>query len=83
MSGFNRYEGKNVMIVGCAQGLGHVVAEAYAKEGANLALFDISEKVNDVATDLGRNHKGSVFAGVMDISKYEVCEKAAKDRVES
>lgn len=78
MKNSNRYDGKNVMIVGCAQGIGFSVAEAYAQEGANLALFDRQEKVKDVAAEFESKYKISTYAGVMDISEYEDCEKAAK-----
>ena len=37
----NRFEGKTVLVVGGAQGMGRACAERFAAEGANLALFDI------------------------------------------
>jgi NAD(P)-dependent dehydrogenase (short-subunit alcohol dehydrogenase family) len=78
MKNYHRYDGKNVMIVGCAQGIGYAVAKAYAQNGANLALLDRQERIKDVAAEFERNYKISAYAGVMDISKYEDCEKAAK-----
>jgi len=37
----NRFEGKTVLVVGGAQGMGLASAKRFAAEGANLALFDI------------------------------------------
>ncbi|WP_288153974.1 SDR family NAD(P)-dependent oxidoreductase [uncultured Sharpea sp.] len=35
-------EGRTVIVTGAASGIGKATAEAYAKEGANLALADIN-----------------------------------------
>lgn len=40
----NRFEGKNVLVTGAARGIGLAVATAFAKEGASLAVNDISEE---------------------------------------
>ena len=37
----NRFDGKTVLVVGGAQGMGLASAKRFASEGANLALFDI------------------------------------------
>jgi NAD(P)-dependent dehydrogenase (short-subunit alcohol dehydrogenase family) len=39
----NQFRGKVVMITGAAGNLGKAVAEAFAKQGAKLALFDIDD----------------------------------------
>ena len=36
-----RLEGKNALITGCAQGLGEKMANALAREGCNIAGFDV------------------------------------------
>ena len=80
-----RYSGKTVMIIGCAQGIGKAVAEAYAKEGAKLALFDIQEKVQDTAKSLIEEYgydNADVMTGTVDIASFESCEFAVKETQE-
>ena len=78
-----RYKNKAVMIIGAAQGIGKAVAEAYAAEGADVALFDIQDKVNEVAKNIAHTYKNSkVYSGIIDISNFESCEKAAEVTVE-
>jgi NAD(P)-dependent dehydrogenase (short-subunit alcohol dehydrogenase family) len=49
-----RFEGKNVLITGAAQGIGKAIAERFVSEGARIFLVDIQEeKVRDVAEALG------------------------------
>ncbi len=42
-----------VLVTGAAQGIGKAIAEAFAQKGAQLILFDLSEKVHEVAASLG------------------------------
>jgi len=37
----SRFDGRTVLIVGGAQGMGRACADRFGSEGANLALFDI------------------------------------------
>jgi 3-oxoacyl-[acyl-carrier protein] reductase len=78
-----RYKNKAVMIVGAAQGIGKTVAESYAAEGADVALFDIQDKVSQVANDIAAKQKngGKVYAGHIDISDFNSCEKSVKATV--
>jgi glucose 1-dehydrogenase len=45
----NRFEGKSVLIVGGAQGMGRACAERFGAEGAGLALFDIEAATVEAA----------------------------------
>ncbi len=48
-----RFDGRTVMIVGGAQGMGRACAELFGAEGANLALFDIeADTLAAAAADL-------------------------------
>ena len=45
----NRFDGKTVLVVGGAQGMGLASAKRFAAEGANLALFDIEPDTVEAA----------------------------------
>jgi len=52
----NRFDGKTVLVIGGAQGMGLASAERFGAEGANLALFDIeADTVENAAARLRAN----------------------------
>ncbi|MEZ4288802.1 MAG: SDR family NAD(P)-dependent oxidoreductase [Polyangiales bacterium] len=54
----NRFEGKNVVITGAAQGIGQATAQRIAEEGGNVAILDVNEKglemTKNIVEGLGR-----------------------------
>jgi NAD(P)-dependent dehydrogenase (short-subunit alcohol dehydrogenase family) len=71
-------EGKNAVVTGGAQGIGNAIADAFVKKGAKVALFDMSEKVKDVAEEMGDNVFGYV-TDVTDEDNVKESVQAAKD----
>ncbi len=61
----NRFENKSVMITGAARGIGRTFAEAYAREGATVAIADIDlARAEAAAREIGP----SVHAVRLDVS---------------
>jgi len=66
-----KLEGMTALVTGAASGLGEATARALVADGANVALFDRSDKVVDLATSLGSQARGYAVdvtdpAGVSD-----------------
>jgi len=68
----NRLAGRRIVITGAASGLGAMIAEVFAAEGANLALLDRDAAgANAKAKDLG------ALAVPTDVTDYAAVEDAA------
>lgn len=55
-----RLSGKTAIITGAASGIGAATARAFAREGANVLLVDLSDKVAAVAEEIGETAAWSV-----------------------
>jgi NAD(P)-dependent dehydrogenase (short-subunit alcohol dehydrogenase family) len=66
----SRFDGRTVLIVGGAQGMGRACAELFGAEGANLALFDIeADTLATAAEALGRRgYPVETMAGDVSVS---------------
>ena len=64
-------KGKIAIITGAGAGIGRAIAEALARQGANLALADISEEVVKKAAEELREYGIRAIPYVVDISKIE------------
>lgn len=78
----SRFDGKTVLVVGGAQGMGRACAERFGAEGANLALFDIEDAALDgAAADLrARGHAVETVRG--DVAQAADVESAVARTVE-
>jgi NAD(P)-dependent dehydrogenase (short-subunit alcohol dehydrogenase family) len=71
--------GKLVLITGAASGIGRATAEAFAKEGARLALIDIDgDQLDEVARATGSEAAG-VATAVADLSTKEGVETGIRE----
>jgi NAD(P)-dependent dehydrogenase (short-subunit alcohol dehydrogenase family) len=78
----SRFEGRTVLIVGGAQGMGRACAERFGAEGANLALFDIeADTLTATSTELeARGFPVEAITG--DVSRTSDVEVAVTRTVE-
>ncbi len=68
--------GKVVVICGGATGIGRACADAFAEEGARLAIFDWNQAALSLAADELRNNGAEVHIEQVDVSHGESVERA-------
>ena len=67
-----RFEGEVVVVTGAAQGIGLAIAQAFASEGARLAVADVSQDLLDQAAEgLRRDYGAEVVAVAGDLSQQD------------
>ena len=72
-----RLKNQTAVIVGAARGIGLAIATEFAREGANLAMFDRETAVADAGVQLAAEFKVGVSAWVGDVTKYSDLQQAA------
>jgi NAD(P)-dependent dehydrogenase (short-subunit alcohol dehydrogenase family) len=78
-----RFQGKNIMVTGAANGIGYAVAKRIAQEGGNLALLDINlEKLAIVSEDIYKLFGNKVHYAYCNVSSYQETQKAIETLVE-
>lgn len=76
--GLYELKGAVVIITGAAAGIGRAVAEAYAEQGARLALVDRNPAVSELSAALGDGHRGFAF----DVREEDTIESTVRTVVE-
>jgi 3-oxoacyl-[acyl-carrier protein] reductase len=73
-----RLNGKIALITGGANGIGLATAQRFAKEGAKIILWDVSDKGNDVVNQLNKEGCEAIFKKVSVTNENEVQEAVAE-----
>ena len=75
-------EGKKAIVTGAVRGLGRGMAQGLHDAGACLALIDVSDSVQDVASEMSAN--GAPVIGIQaDLSNREDLKRAFNQAVEA
>lgn len=77
-----RFSGKVVFITGAGGGLGRGAAIAFAKEGANVVVTDLSEKANLETAEMIEDMGGNVLAVTVDVTRSEDIKNALDKTIE-
>ena len=73
-----RLQNKVAIVTGAAQGIGEGIARAMAKEGATVALWDISDRVHETANDIRcSGHEAAAYN--VDVSIMDQVNQMAKE----
>jgi len=78
-----RFKGKVVLITGAGSGIGQAAAAAFAREGAKVAVADISEKSAGETVALIKKAKGKAVALAGDVSKHDDCKRLVAETVKA
>jgi NAD(P)-dependent dehydrogenase (short-subunit alcohol dehydrogenase family) len=71
--------GDVVAVVGAAKGIGRAIADAFAAEGARLALVDRDEAVHEIAKALRAERDVETISLTADVTDYAALQRAAAE----
>jgi NAD(P)-dependent dehydrogenase (short-subunit alcohol dehydrogenase family) len=69
--------GQTAVIAGGARGIGRAIAEAFAAEGANVAVLDLDQSATAVAEELRERHHRQALGIVADVTDLAAVRGAA------
>ncbi len=76
-----RLAGKKALVTGGARGIGAAIAEAFAREGADVAILDLKLSAAKESAETLKSHGVKVFAVAADVSDEAQVEKAVAEAI--
>jgi NAD(P)-dependent dehydrogenase (short-subunit alcohol dehydrogenase family) len=77
------FEGKVAFVTGAASGIGRSTALAFAREGANVVVTDISEQANQKTARMIEEQGGRALAVRCDVTRAEDVRAALDKTIEA
>lgn len=71
--------GQTAVIVGGAKGIGYAIGEAFAREGASVALLDLDPTVTSSAEQLEQGNSTKTLGLVVDAGNNEAVQQASRE----
>src|SRR5262245_9199202 len=75
----NRLSGRKALVTGAARGIGHAIAIAFAKEGADVAVLDLKKETAGAAAEEVRKLGVDGLAVVADVSNEQQVKRAVAE----
>src|SRR5436853_27527 len=82
-NGTGRFTGKVAFVTGAAGGIGRAVALAFAREGAGVAVADVSEQGNQETARMIKERGGRALAVRCDVTRLEDVKAALDKTIEA
>ncbi|MEG0593443.1 MAG: SDR family NAD(P)-dependent oxidoreductase, partial [Coprobacillus sp.] len=76
-----KLDGKVAIITGAAAGLGEGISTAYAKYGAKICMFDLSDDVEQTAEKLRKEYNAEIITYVGNVADKKHLEEAVEKTV--
>jgi len=74
-----RFAGRVVIVTGGGSGIGRATALGFAREGASVAVADVSREKAAAVADEATGAGGRAMAVACDVSRAEDCDRAVRD----
>jgi NAD(P)-dependent dehydrogenase (short-subunit alcohol dehydrogenase family) len=74
--------GQVAVVTGAASGIGLALADAFAERGLSVVLCDVEKGALDLAVERVAQRSGAAIGWVVDVSKLEQMEQAARDTIQ-
>ena len=75
----NRLSGKKALVTGAARGIGHAIAIAFAKEGADVAILDLRKENAATTAEEARKLGVNSLAVAADVSNEQQVKRAVAE----